>query len=291
MNRSRFFPTAVALSACLVLGACAGKPGNMYPGAAEQMAQRSAAESQAGEAAQAPADSRETYLGLVAQMQRDGLWFASLAHLDALEKRWGVAPASVRLRADALRRTDQPDAAREAYGRLIGTPFEGAGYHGLGLIAASRGEDAESVRLLSMARQIDPTHGALLNDLGYAHLRAGRIAEARVPLMQAMQLRPDDPQVQVNVALYLQASGQATQADAMMAAYGMASKTRIAVRNDALPLIELQRNGSAASATPRPIAGDVADMSYQRYLDTFKRPIPERFGTTVPGPASGGRGP
>ncbi|RZL57003.1 MAG: DUF3613 domain-containing protein [Variovorax sp.] len=46
-------------------------------------------------------------------------------------------------------------------------------------------------------------------------------------------------------------------------------------------LLALQRDGRAASPTPRPIAGDVATMSYQRYLDTFKRPIPEHFGTTV----------
>ena len=49
-------------------------------------------------------------------------------------------------------------------------------------------------------------------------------------------------------------------------------------------LLALQRAGSAASVTPRPVAGDVAQLSYQRYLDSFdgtKHPIPTQFGTTV----------
>lgn len=48
-------------------------------------------------------------------------------------------------------------------------------------------------------------------------------------------------------------------------------------------LRDLQSGGSAASATPRPIAGDVAGLSYQRYLDTFKQPIPPSFTPTVAG--------
>ncbi|WP_295856619.1 DUF3613 domain-containing protein [uncultured Xylophilus sp.] len=48
-------------------------------------------------------------------------------------------------------------------------------------------------------------------------------------------------------------------------------------------LRDLQSGGSAASTTPRPIAGDVAGLSYQRYLDTFKQPIPPSFTPTVAG--------
>ena len=284
MTNSRILLTGASLLAVLLLGACASEPKGVYPGAAEQQLQRNAAEAPAG----APADSEETYLRLVAQMQRDGLWFASLAHIDALEQRWGSTSPSVRLRADALRQTEQPEAARAAYGKLVGTPLEAAGYHGLGLIAAARRDDEEAVRFFELARQRNPTDGVLLGDLGYAHLRSGRIAEARVPLMQAIQLRPDDAQVQVNVALYLRASGQAEQAEALMNAYKMAPRTRAAVHDGALSLVELQRNGSAESPTPRPIAGEVANLSYQRYLDSFKRPIPEHFGTTVRS-AGGGR--
>lgn len=56
---------------------------------------------------------------------------------------------------------------------------------------------------------------------------------------------------------------------------------RLQVGDAARSLLELQREGRAASPTPRPLAGDVASLSYQRYLDSFKFPIPEKFSTTV----------
>ena len=234
-HRSPLSAPLAAAALALLLGACAEVPKGHYPGAAGQQAQREAEQALPADGT-AQADGQDTHLRLIAQMQRDGLWFASLAHVDALEQRWGATPSSTRLRADALRRTDQPEAARTAYEKLVGTPLEATGYHGLGLLAAARRDDAEAVRLFELARRRNPTDAALLGDLGYAHLRAGRIAEARVPLMQAMQLKPDDPQVQVNVALYLQASGQSARAEALMTASGMPPGTRNAVRDGALSL-------------------------------------------------------
>lgn len=50
-------------------------------------------------------------------------------------------------------------------------------------------------------------------------------------------------------------------------------------------LLEKQRAGTLASSTPRPIAGEVAQRSYERYLRSFERPIPESF-TTVASPGA-----
>lgn len=55
-------------------------------------------------------------------------------------------------------------------------------------------------------------------------------------------------------------------------------------------LLAMQREGDLASRTPRPLAGDVASLSYQRYLDSFKHPIPEKFTTTVSKSGSGSSG-
>ena len=57
-------------------------------------------------------------------------------------------------------------------------------------------------------------------------------------------------------------------------------------------LLALQRDGTAASPVPRPITGDVAERSYQRYLKSFEQPIPERFGfsTAGGGASQGGTG-
>ncbi|MDM0087709.1 MULTISPECIES: DUF3613 domain-containing protein [unclassified Variovorax] len=55
-------------------------------------------------------------------------------------------------------------------------------------------------------------------------------------------------------------------------------------------LLALQRNGISASTTPRPLTGEIASLSYKRYLDSFKFPIPEKFGAAVQksGSSSGG---
>ena len=42
-----------------------------------------------------------------------------------------------------------------------------------------------------------------------------------------------------------------------------------------------QRSGDVASKTTRPIAGNVAQRSYERYLKSFEYPIPERMSSTV----------
>lgn len=222
---------------CLGLAACGSTPRSEYPGAdAARERQNQQAAADAGTDGAGAIDSTGTYLRLVERMQQDGLWFASLAHVDALEARHGVTPASTRLRADALRQTGQDAASAAAYRRLVGTPLEAAGYHGLGLLAGGKGDFAEAARLMEQARRSTPTDGLLLSDLGYALLRAGRTEAARVPLMQAAQLRPDQPQVQANLALYLEASGRADQAGALMDAQRLPAASREAIRQAAREL-------------------------------------------------------
>lgn len=198
--------------------------------ATEEAQQRQAFETASENKAGANIDTQATYLQLVSQMQQQGLWFASLAHIDALEQRWGVTPDSTRVRADALRQTGQAAPAEAAYKRLMGTPLESAGYRGLGLIAGERGNFAESTQLLRQAQRRTPTDGLLLSDLGYASLRAGQYEEARLPLMQALQLRPDSTQAQANLALYLELTNQREQALALMDANRMPEASRQAVR-------------------------------------------------------------
>ena len=43
-------------------------------------------------------------------------------------------------------------------------------------------------------------------------------------------------------------------------------------------LLSMQRN---AAGSDRPIPGEQAGLSYQRYLDSFKHPIPERTGSSI----------
>jgi Flp pilus assembly protein TadD len=246
-RRTPAFIAAAAVAAILAVTGCAGVK-DQYAASADAQ-QRMAAEAAAETKAGASVDTQATYLKLVEQMQREDLWFASLAHIDALEQRWGVSPESTRVRAEALRRTGQAGPAEAAYKRLMGTPLESAGYRGLGLLAGTRGHYTEAVRLLAEAQRRTPTDALLLSDLGYAHLRAGQIEQARLPLMQALQLRPDSTQAQANLALYLELAGQRDQATALMETHRMPEATRSAVRDAAL-----QMRDPARSSVPAPTA-------------------------------------
>ncbi|MDM0087708.1 MULTISPECIES: hypothetical protein [unclassified Variovorax] len=241
-----------AVLALLALAGCAGTKSN-YPGAAEQH-ERAEANAMSDASTGAITDSVGTYLKLVERMQRDGLWFASLAHIDALEQRWGSSPDSTRMRADALRQTDQVEESRKLYEKLLGTPIEAAGYRGLGLIAGGEADYLRAVRMLEQAQRRAPTDGGLLSDLGYAQMRAGRLAQARVPLMQALQLAPENPQVHANAALYLQASGQAAQAQALMEDSKMPAATRAAIQEAARDLLASYSVAASAGATAAPAA-------------------------------------
>lgn len=52
----------------------------------------------------------------------------------------------------------------------------------------------------------------------------------------------------------------------------------------------LQAAGTAASTEPRPMPGEVADAVYERYVNSFKHPIPEQFRRQGSGSDSGGQG-
>ncbi|MDQ0014253.1 Flp pilus assembly protein TadD [Variovorax boronicumulans] len=232
----------------LALAGCAGMK-DQYAASADAQ-QRQAAEAAADTRAGANVDTQATYLRLVEQMQQEGLWFASLAHIDALEQRWGVTPESTRMRGDALRQTGQAALSEAAYKRLMGTPLEAAGFRGLGLLAGSRGNYPEAVQMLKQAQRRTPTDSSVLSDLGYASMRAGLMSEARLPLMQALQLKPDSQQAQANLAMFLELDGQTAQANSLMEASRMSATARSGVREAVRQL----RSGQPSPSSTTPVA-------------------------------------
>jgi Flp pilus assembly protein TadD len=219
---------SVAVALAFACGACAFKPSGY--GALAQ-AERAAAQA-AAEKESAP-DTPGMYLALIDRMQRQGLYYASLAHIDAYEKQYGVTPDSTFLRAQALRETAQARASAEAYRALLATPLAAQGYHGLGLLAGAAGDFRGACRALERAAALAPTDAATLSDLGYARLREGDVAGARVPLMQAAELDPKSARVQANVVLLLLAQGRAKQARTLMDERQFTPAVRAAVRDDA----------------------------------------------------------
>jgi len=176
------------------------------------------------------ADSRGMYLSLIREMQGKGLYFASLAHIDAFEQRHGAAPDVELLRAHALREAGQAGESAAVYRQLLKTEVGAAAAQGLGLLAGARGDYAAAVSSLREAARLDPTNALIVSDLGYALLRNGDIAAARLPMAQAAELAPDNTRILANLALLLLVSGDAERAATVMDKAGLSPDARAAVR-------------------------------------------------------------
>jgi Flp pilus assembly protein TadD len=252
---TRYAP--VTLLALAALAGCASKEQGYGVGPQAQ------AELQMREATKDPApDTPGMYLGLIQRMQAEGLYYASLAHIDAYEHQYGASPDSIVLRADALRSTGQSAASATAYTQLLTTPFAARGHRGLGLLAGASGDFPKAANELAEASQLEPTDATTLSDLGYALLREGEVAAARVPLLKAVELDTHNPKIVANVALYFVASGDAASAQALMAQEGLTPAARAAVERDAQNVAQAQharelahtRAALASAAVPVPAA-------------------------------------
>lgn len=184
-----------------------------------------------------------TYLSLIRKMQEQGLYYASLAHIDAYEQRYGHAPAVLLMRADALRETDQLAAAEAGYRAVIAaTSTMGAGtqgallnagaWRGLGITAGRRGNFTEAARCLQVAAQANPTDASTVSDFGYALMRAGEVEQARVPLMQAQQMAETSPKIAGNLVIWLTVNDRKDDAASLAAHAQLTAAARKAIDYD-----------------------------------------------------------
>lgn len=193
-------------TAVMVVAGCASKAPQGY-GISQSTASQAQAQFMAAEQA-TEVDTANTYLGLIEKMQQAGHWYASLAHTEAFVKQYGASPAVQLLQADALRNTRQYALAQKAYLALLGTPQAARAHRGMGLLEASQGNFHAAIAALEQARQLNPVDANTLSDMGYAYMRNGQLAQAHLPVLQAAQLAPQSPRIQLNLALYWLASGE-----------------------------------------------------------------------------------
>jgi Flp pilus assembly protein TadD len=247
MTRVFLISAVILVSTCL--GACASKMESGY-GLGIQ-AERQAALDQASKKDATP-DTPGMYLALIDKMQSQGLWFASLAHIDAYEQQYGESNDTILLRADALRQTGQTEASTAAYRRLVDSPLAARAWRGLGLLAGEAGDFEKASLRFDTAVKRAPTDAPMLSDLGYARLRLGDVEGARVPLMKAAELAPDNPKIMSNVALYLLASGQSANAEGLMTQQKFAPEVLQAIRGDARKVAEAAKTYRAMKDAPQP---------------------------------------
>ncbi|VVE08485.1 tetratricopeptide repeat protein [Pandoraea terrigena] len=218
----------MAVLCAAALAGCGGPRIGGY-GAPSAAALMQAEQNDEAMAKQAKPDTRELYLSTIRQIQEQGAYFASLAHIDQFRMQYGAAPDIDILRADALRETGQPDAAEHAYRALLSGSEAAAAWHGMGLVAAQRKDYAGAAQALREAVKRAPTQAFYLSDLGFALLRNGDMGAARVPLAQAAELRPDSRKVLSNLAVYLVVTGERSRADEVMTRADMPQATREAI--------------------------------------------------------------
>ena len=173
-----------------------------------------------------PQNDRGMYLDLIKQMQAQGAYFASLAHIDAFRQRFGDIPELRILQADALRETGERSAAAQQYRMLTKGPQAAQAWHGRGLIAAASNDSAGAQLALQNAVQIDPLNVAYLGDLGFALLQSGELDQARVPLAKAAELAPGNARAVSNLALWALLNGQSEMAEAMIQRANLPQATR-----------------------------------------------------------------
>ncbi|GHH59860.1 tetratricopeptide repeat protein [[Pseudomonas] boreopolis] len=247
-------------TACL-LAACAHGGYMRPPVAAETLSEPS------------PQDDRGMYLELIRRMQREGAYYASLAHIDAYRKRFPDTPVLRSLQAEALRRTGRGDEAAEIYRGLLKGPEAAAAWHGLGLIAATQERSGDAEFALAKAVELDPLNVDYLGDLGFNRLRNGQAEEARAPLAQAAELAPGDPRAAANLALWMLLHGQASQAEAIMRQATLPDATR----NEVYRLA-----GNLRNARPRPAPGAAPGVASTPPSSVPATAAPPRPGIVAP---------
>jgi Flp pilus assembly protein TadD len=222
-------PLAVAIA---LLGGCASTPNSAEAMARQADAQIELAKLQ-DKAARAEYNDQNVYLGLIGKMQQEGMYYASLAHIDAFQQKYGTSTALQILRADALRETGQDDAALQAYRDLLNTDRASRARHGIGLVLGRQGDFMRAAVELRQAAALEPVNAQVANDLGYALMRGGALQDARVPVMQALELDANNPRVISNAVVWMLATGKRSEANAMMQRAAMPEATRTAIRKEA----------------------------------------------------------
>lgn len=131
-----------------------------------------------------------------------GLYYAALAHIEE-QKRSGDNPELTYLEAEARRHLDQREQAEALYRKLVGSPFEGLAYHGIGLLLAPTNTEA-AIRNLRSASERLPTDVDIRNDYGYALMESGRYEEAMTELSTAAELSTTpQPRVLNNLLIWM----------------------------------------------------------------------------------------
>ncbi|WP_130905757.1 hypothetical protein [Pseudomonas sp. Sample_22] len=127
-------------------------------------------------------------LNLAEDMAKEGKLHASLANLQSLPDNL----ADVRLRKAKVYRLLGRSEAEPLYRSLLGGCMAAEAEHGLGQLAAARGDNGLAQAHLQRAARLAPTDEKIRNDLGVVYLNQLRVEDARFEFLTAMELKQSD---------------------------------------------------------------------------------------------------
>ena len=146
-----------------------------------------------------PTSDQELALNMAQDMADEGRLHASLAHLESLPPDL----ADVRLRKARVLRLLGSNEAEPLYKSLLGTCRAAEGEHGLGQLAAARGDNGQALMHLQAAVKLSPTDEKIRNDLGVVYLNQLKLEQARFQFLTAIELKQSDSLAALNLVTLL----------------------------------------------------------------------------------------
>jgi Flp pilus assembly protein TadD len=146
-----------------------------------------------------PSPDQELTLNLAQGMADEGRLHASLANLESMPDSLG----EVRLRKARVLRLLGSNEAEPLYKSLLGTCRAAEGEHGLGQLAAARGNNDQALEHLLNAVRLAPTDEKMRNDLGVVYLNQLKLDQARFQFLTAIELKQSDSLAALNLVTLL----------------------------------------------------------------------------------------
>jgi Flp pilus assembly protein TadD len=164
-----------------------------------------------------PTSDQELALNMAQDMADEGRLHASLANLESLPPNL----AEVRLRKARVLRLLGSSEAEPLFKSLQGTCRAAEGEHGLGQLAAARGDNKQALAHLQAAVKLSPTDEKIRNDLGVVYLNQLKLEQARFQFLTAIELKQSDTLAALNMVTLLIYQDDWTQAAALVSRTGL----------------------------------------------------------------------
>ncbi|WP_339506211.1 tetratricopeptide repeat protein [Pseudomonas sp. EA_15y_Pfl1_P102] len=146
-----------------------------------------------------PRSDQGLALNLSDDLANEGKLHASLANLQNLPE---SLPQVRQRKARAYRLLGRSEA-EPFYRSLLGTCMTAEGEHGLGQLAAAKGDNDQAMAHMQRAARLAPTDEKIRNDLGVVYLNQLRLEDARFEFMTAIELKQGNPLAAVNLVTLL----------------------------------------------------------------------------------------